>query len=53
MASGGRVAPAQETMLRNKASLPMKLAENYEMEMGNTKLDSWLAWMGQSQNAWM
>jgi hypothetical protein len=37
MVSSERVAPAQETMLRNKASLPMKLAENDEVEMGNTQ----------------
>lgn len=40
MVSSERVAPAQGTMLINKASQPMKVTENYEMEMGNTKLDN-------------
>lgn len=31
----------------------MKLTENYETEMGNTKLDNWLARLDQSQKAWM
>jgi hypothetical protein len=31
----------------------MKLAENYEMERGNRKLDNLLARMDQSQKAWM
>ena len=51
MVSTESVAPAQEIMLRNKASLPIKLAENYEMEVGNTMLDNRLVRTSQSQNA--
>ena len=40
MVSSERVAPAQGTLLDNKASQPVKLTENHEMEMGNTKLDN-------------
>ena len=46
MVSSERVVPAQGTILNNKASQPMKLTENYEMEMETTKLDNRLARFG-------